>query len=98
MRLLSKLVKVIQFLKDNSVPWYKKLFLVLPLIYLIIPYDFIGDFFPGLGQVDDIVVFIVMWPFLRNMMGKYSGDNNEEEETIDKSDSIDLDKDDYDVE
>ena len=98
MRLLSKLVKVMRFLKDNSVPWYKKLFLVLPLIYLIIPYDFIGDFFPGLGQVDDIVVFIVMWPFLRNMMGKYSGDNNEEEETIDKSDSIDLDKDDYDVE
>ena len=98
MRLLSKLVKVMHFLKDNSVPWYKKLFLVLPLIYLIIPYDFIGDFFPGLGQVDDIVVFIVMWPFLRNMMGKYSGESNEEEETVDKSDSIDLDKDDYDVE
>lgn len=98
MRLLSKLVKVMRFFKDSSVPWYKKLFLAFPLIYLIIPYDFIGDFIPGLGQVDDIAVFIVMWPFLRNMMDKYSGDNNKEEETIDKSDSIDLDKDDYDVE
>ncbi|MCF8001923.1 MAG: DUF1232 domain-containing protein [Halanaerobiales bacterium] len=98
MRLLSKLVKMFRFLKDNNVPWYKKLFLTLPLIYLIIPYDFMGDFFPGLGQVDDLAVFIIMWPFLKNMMNKYSAADNEKEDSIDKSDSIDLDKDDYDVE
>ncbi|MFO7814453.1 MAG: DUF1232 domain-containing protein [Halanaerobiales bacterium] len=95
---LRKLIKIIQFFKDEKVPWYKKLFFAVPLIYLIIPYDFIGDFIPGLGQLDDIAVFVVMWPFLKNMMNKYSGVNDKEEESIDKSDSIDLDQDDYDVE
>lgn len=98
MRFISKIVKVIQFFKDNNVPWYKKIFFAFPLIYLIVPYDFIGDFIPGLGQIDDIAVFVVMWPFLKNMMNQYSGDSDKEEKTIDKSDSIDLDKDDYDVE
>lgn len=95
MRFLTKIINIIQFFKDNSVPWYKKLIFAVPLIYLIIPYDFVGDFLPGLGQLDDIAVFIVMWPFLRNMLNKYTNQKNDKKDSFDSSDSINLDKDDY---
>ena len=97
MRILSVLMRVYNFLKDKNVVWYKKLFLLLPVIYLIIPFDFVGDFIPVAGQVDDIAVFVVLWPFLKRMMDKYQSEQKEEE-NIDNSDSINLDKDDYDVE
>lgn len=95
MRILTKIINIIQFFKDENVPWYKKLFFAVPLIYLIIPYDFIGDFLPGLGQLDDIAVFVVMWPFLRNMLKKYSNKKTDKQDNFDSTDSINLDEDDY---
>lgn len=97
MKLLQKVIRIIQFFRDKNVPFHKKLLLALPLIYLIIPYDFIGDFIPVIGQLDDIAVFVIMWPFLSSMMNKYEGPEDIEKDNIDKSDSINLNKNDYEI-
>ncbi|MBS3811275.1 MAG: DUF1232 domain-containing protein [Halanaerobiales bacterium] len=97
MRVLQKAIRIIQFFRDKNVPFHKKLLLAIPLLYLIIPYDFIGDFFPLVGQLDDIAVFVIMWPFLSSMMNEYQGPDNDEQGNIDKSDSIDLNKNDYEI-
>jgi uncharacterized membrane protein YkvA (DUF1232 family) len=97
MRKLSVFKRVYNFMTDKNVVWYKKLFLLLPIIYLILPFDFVTDFIPVAGQLDDIAVFVVLWPFLKRMMDKYQSEHKNDE-NIDNSESINLDKDDYDVE
>ena len=97
MRFLQKIIRIVHFFRDENVDWYKKLLFAIPLIYLIVPYDFIGDFFPVVGQLDDIAVFVVMWPFLKSMMDNYQGPTSKDEDNIDESDSINLNKDDYDI-
>ncbi len=97
MRKLNVLKRIYDFMKDKNVAWYKKLFILLPVIYLIVPFDFVTDFIPVVGQLDDIAVFVVLWPFLKKMMDKYQSEEKDEV-NIDNSESINLEKDDYDVE
>ena len=97
MRLFRKIINIIQFFRDKEVPWYKKLILAIPLVYLVIPYDFVGDMFPIAGQLDDIAVFVIMWPFLSSMLNQYNQSKGSQDDNIDKSDSINLDKDDYEI-
>jgi len=94
---ISQITRIIKLLKDKNVALYKKMLFVIPIIYLIIPYDFIGDFFPVLGQIDDVAVFILMWPLLKRLLDRHSMKNQKQKEDIDKSDSINLNKDDYDI-
>ncbi len=44
---------------DKRVPFYAKLAIILPLLYLISPIDILPDFILGLGQLDDIGVILV---------------------------------------
>ena len=43
-------------LADPAVPFVAKLMLVLVVAYLAMPIDLIPDFFPFLGQADDVIV------------------------------------------
>lgn len=43
-------------LKGKKTPWYAKLFAALTVIYALSPIDFIPDFIPVLGYLDDLII------------------------------------------
>ena len=47
-------------LKDKKTPWYAKVLAALTVAYALSPIDFIPDFIPVLGYLDDLIVL----PFL----------------------------------
>jgi len=95
-RSLAAVVNIIRLMKDSDVKISKKALFLVPVAYLIFPFDLVGDFFPLLGQIDDIAVFILMWPVLRNLLKKYQSGDPEVEKKKKDPDAIDID--DYTVE
>jgi uncharacterized membrane protein YkvA (DUF1232 family) len=56
-----------RLLRDPRVPRRKKLLLVALAGYLALPFDFVPDFIPVAGQLDDvIIVALVLRSFLRS--------------------------------
>jgi uncharacterized membrane protein YkvA (DUF1232 family) len=47
-------------LKHPKTPWIAKVFLGLAVGYLLLPFDFIPDFIPVLGQLDDVVIIPII--------------------------------------
>ena len=43
-------------LKDKQTPWYAKVFAALTVAYALSPIDFIPDFIPVLGYLDDLII------------------------------------------
>ena len=43
-------------LKDQKTPWYAKVFAALTVAYALSPIDFIPDFIPVLGYLDDLIL------------------------------------------
>jgi len=46
-------------LKDKKTPWYAKLFALLTVVYALSPIDFIPDFIPVFGYLDDLIILPV---------------------------------------
>lgn len=93
---LTTIVKIVRLMKDSDVKISRKALFLVPLAYLIFPFDLVGDFFPILGQLDDIAVFVVMWPILKSILGKYDQGDPDLEKSKKDPDAIDID--DYTVE
>ncbi len=99
---LFSIIRIIKFIRDKEVGLSKKLLFLVPVIYLLFPFDLIGDFFPIAGQLDDVAVFVLMWPILKSLLSKYSSgtgpkNNRNNKNNKKDKDAIDIDKDDYDV-
>lgn len=47
-------------MKNGKLPFWTKIILGLALTYLLVPLDFISDFIPLLGQLDDIAIIPVL--------------------------------------
>ncbi len=43
-------------LKSKKTPWYAKLFAALTIAYALSPIDFIPDFIPVIGYLDDLII------------------------------------------
>lgn len=96
---LAGLINIVRFLRDSDVKISKKMLFLVPIAYLIFPFDLIVDFFPVVGQLDDLAVFILMWPFLKSILNKYNEGNPEiNKEKKADPDAVDLNKNDYTVE
>lgn len=48
-----------RLLRDPRVPLYIKAVPFLPLLYVLSPLDFIPDFIPILGQLDDLTILLL---------------------------------------
>ena len=69
-RLFSTAVAYLRLLLRRDTPWKVKLILLAALIYLVLPYDLLPDWFLGLGIVDDLaVVSLLVWLAVR-LLGK----------------------------
>ena len=55
-RLKSEIPAVFIALKDKDTPWYAKLLATITVGYALSPIDFIPDFIPVLGYLDDILI------------------------------------------
>jgi len=98
---LFSLLKIIRYLMANDVEFSKKLLFFVPILYLLLPFDLIGDFFPLAGQLDDVAVFVLMWPILKSLLSNYfdNGYNDSPGQSKKKyKDAIDIDEEDYEVE
>jgi uncharacterized membrane protein YkvA (DUF1232 family) len=65
--------------KDPRVPWYIKILIILFLGYILSPIDFIPDFIPVLGYLDDFILVTVGIPLLHRMIPKEILKEHEEE-------------------
>ena len=50
-------------LKDKKTPWYAKVFAALTVAYALSPIDFIPDFIPFLGYLDDLIILPLLVAF-----------------------------------
>ncbi len=50
-------------LKDKETPYLAKLVAALAITYALSPIDFIPDFIPVLGYLDDVIIlpYLIMW-------------------------------------
>ena len=57
-RLISSIRLIWKLLTDSRVPFWIRIALPLALIYVISPIDFLPDFIPVMGRVDDIIAIV----------------------------------------
>jgi uncharacterized membrane protein YkvA (DUF1232 family) len=93
--LWEKIRLVYRLFLDPEVPIYLKALPFIGVVYLLIPFDFLPDVIPGLGQLDDLTILIIgakmfidMAPrqaverhieSMRSQRDRLSADNDEEE-------------------
>ena len=57
--LWQQLRLVYKLLLDPEVPIYLKALPAAALVYLVLPFDFLPDVIPGIGQLDDITILVL---------------------------------------
>ena len=65
-RMLATAYGYFRLLVRRDTPWKVRLLLAAALIYLVLPYDLLPDWFLGMGIIDDLaVVSLLVWLALR---------------------------------
>jgi uncharacterized membrane protein YkvA (DUF1232 family) len=59
-----------RLLGDRRIGWRAKIVLVLMLAYLAMPFDLIPDFIPVLGQLDDVLLVMVVIGYVVKLSGE----------------------------
>jgi uncharacterized membrane protein YkvA (DUF1232 family) len=57
-----------RLLADPRVPWRHRLVLWALLAYLLSPIDLVPDFIPVVGQLDDLIVVVLVLRWLRRSL------------------------------
>ncbi|MEA4847218.1 MAG: DUF1232 domain-containing protein [Clostridiaceae bacterium] len=81
-RLFNKLMLVIKYLRNKDIPFYKKLIIVVSLIYIIFPADIMPDYVIGIGILDDLVALVFI---LLTMKSELDENNNKGYLNVEKS-------------
>ncbi len=67
----KKLRYLLFYLTDPQVSLIKKLWILAPIVYLLLPADLIPDFLLGLGLIDDILVITFLFRKIQNDLERY---------------------------
>ncbi len=55
-------------MRDERTPWYAKALVVLTLAYIISPIDFIPDFIPVIGLLDEIILVPIAYKLVMKLI------------------------------
>jgi uncharacterized membrane protein YkvA (DUF1232 family) len=67
---------LVRYFRDDQASFFGKLFVVLSVVYVVMPIDAIPDFAPVVGWLDDLGVATVAFAFLARVLGKYRADDS----------------------
>lgn len=82
-----RLRMIYRFLFDRTIPFKEKLWIILPLIYILSPIDLIPAPVLGFSIVDDLVMFIFLMSMVKNRLDKHY---NNKEQKVDEEKIIDF--------
>jgi len=85
---IKKIPIAINFLLDRDVPFRKKIWIILALVYTISPIDLIPDPVLGLGIIDDAVLITFVLNKLSSDLDKYVKDKERKEKEKEFKDKI----------
>ncbi len=69
---------------DKKVPWVYKTIPIVSIVYLIFPFDFINDYLPILGQLDDLTVIGGSLAIFSKLAHQYKQKNEQTGESQDQ--------------
>jgi len=69
---MSNIKLLLRYIKDREVSIFKKLLILIGLLYLVFPMDIVPDFLIGIGILDDAAVLLFVWNAIRNELAEYS--------------------------
>ncbi len=80
MSIIRTFVVAVRLFFSNRVPGWAKVVPLVALAYVLFPLDFLPDFVPGVGQLDDLTIFLIgVWAFLQlcpqDVVREYMGDS-----------------------
>ncbi len=64
----EKIALLISAMRDRRTPWYAKAIVILTLAYIISPIDFIPDFIPVIGLLDDIILIPIAYNIVMKLI------------------------------
>ncbi|MEL7647059.1 MAG: hypothetical protein AAGU76_03150 [Sedimentibacter sp.] len=73
---MNRLYIIIKFLKDKNVPLKEKLWVIIPLIYILSPADLIPAPILGFSVIDDLVMIVFLLTVVAEKTRKYYGEEN----------------------
>lgn len=73
---MNRLYTIIKFLKDKNVPLKEKLWVIIPLIYILSPADLIPAPILGFSAIDDLVMIVFLFTVVAEKTRKYYGEEN----------------------
>ncbi|QIB26627.1 YkvA family protein [Caloranaerobacter azorensis] len=76
MSFLKRASIAIKYLLDSNVPFSKKIWIILGLIYLISPIDLLPEPILGFGIIDDIVLILYILAKLADDLDEYANKDN----------------------
>ena len=69
---MSNIKLLLRYIRDREVSIFKKLLILIGLLYLVFPMDIVPDFLIGIGILDDAAVLLFVWNAIRNELAEYS--------------------------
>lgn len=70
-RFFKRIGAIRLMMTDKSVKWWKKALIIFGLVYLVLPFEVLPDFFLPVGWVDDIVLWVCILVGLKDTLDKY---------------------------